>query len=37
MSIESRDEVSQQPDYAVWYVQKDSKKLWQAIIAMHMK
>jgi hypothetical protein len=35
MSVESRDEVAQQPDYADWHAEKDPEKLWQAIIKMH--
>jgi hypothetical protein len=27
MSVESRDEVAQQPDYADWHVEKDPEKL----------
>jgi hypothetical protein len=34
-SVESRDEVSQQPNYAVWHVEKDPEKLWQAFVKMH--
>jgi hypothetical protein len=32
MSVESRDEVAQQPDYADWRAEKDPEKLWQAIV-----
>jgi hypothetical protein len=35
MSVESREEVAQQPDYADWHAEKDSEKLWQAIIKTH--
>jgi flagellar basal body rod protein FlgC len=35
MSVESRDKVSQQPNYAVWHVKKDPEKLWQGIVKMH--
>ncbi len=35
MSVESRDKVSQQPNYATWHVEKDPEKLWQAISKIH--
>jgi hypothetical protein len=35
MSVESRDEVSQQPNYAAWHAQKYPEKLWQAIVKTH--
>jgi len=35
MSVESRDEVSQQPNYAVWHMEKDPEQLWQAIVGTH--
>jgi hypothetical protein len=35
MSVESRDEVTQQPDYADWHAEKDPEKLWQVIVKMH--
>jgi hypothetical protein len=35
MSVESRDEVSQQPNYAVWHIEKDPEQLWQAIVRTH--
>jgi hypothetical protein len=35
MSIESRDKVYQQPDYATWHRDKDPEKLWQAIAMTH--
>jgi hypothetical protein len=35
MSVESRDEVAQQPDYADWHAEKDPEKLWQAIVKTH--
>jgi hypothetical protein len=35
MSVESRDEVAQQPDYEDWHAEKDSEKLWQAIVKTH--
>jgi hypothetical protein len=35
MSVESRDEVAQEPDYDTWHAEKDAEKLWQAIIKMH--
>jgi len=35
MSVESRDEVSQQPNYAVWHVEKNPEQLWQAIVRTH--
>jgi methionine synthase II (cobalamin-independent) len=33
--VESRDEVSQQPNYPAWHVEKDPEKLWQAIVKTH--
>jgi hypothetical protein len=35
MTGESRDEVAQDPDYAVWSKQYDPEKLWQAIMKVH--
>jgi hypothetical protein len=35
MSVESRDEVVQEPYYDTWHAEKDAEKLWQAIIRMH--
>ncbi len=35
MSLESKDEVSQDPDYVTWHTEKDPEKLWQAIIRTH--
>ncbi len=35
MSIESKIEVAQEPDYEVWHAKKDPEKLWQAIIQTH--
>jgi hypothetical protein len=35
MSVESRDEVAQQPDYADWHAEKDPEKLWQVIVKTH--
>jgi hypothetical protein len=35
MSVESRDEVAQDPDYATWHAENDPEKLWQAIVKMH--
>jgi hypothetical protein len=35
MSVDSRDEVSQQPNYAVWHVEKDPEQLWQVIVRTH--
>jgi hypothetical protein len=35
MSVESRDEVAQQADYADWHAEKDPEKLWQAIVKTH--
>jgi hypothetical protein len=35
MSVESKDEVAQEPEYNVWHAEKDPKKLWQAIVRTH--
>jgi hypothetical protein len=35
MSIESRDEVVQEPNYDTWHAEKDAGKLWQAINKTH--
>jgi hypothetical protein len=35
MSVESKDEVAQDPDYEVWHADKDLEKLWKAIIRTH--
>ena len=35
MSVESKDEVAQEPDYDVWHAEKDPEKLWQAIVKTH--
>lgn len=35
MSVESRDEVSQERDYATWHAKKDSERLWQMTVKMH--
>jgi hypothetical protein len=35
MSVESKDEVAQNPDYATWNAEKDPEKFWQAIIRTH--
>jgi hypothetical protein len=35
MSVESRDEVAQEPDYPTWYAEKDPEKLWQAMVKTH--
>jgi hypothetical protein len=35
MSVESKDEVTQEPDYDVWHAEKDPEKLWQAIVKTH--
>ena len=35
MSVESRDEVAQQPEYDKWHAEKDPEKLWQAIVKTH--
>jgi hypothetical protein len=35
MSVESKDEVAQEPDYDTWHAEKDAEKLWQAIICTH--
>jgi hypothetical protein len=35
ISVESRDEVAQQPDYADWHAEKNPEKLWQAIVKIH--
>jgi hypothetical protein len=35
MSVESRDEVAQDPDYDTWHAEKDPEKLWQAIVKTH--
>jgi hypothetical protein len=35
MSVESKDEVAQEPSYDTWHAEKDAEKLWQAIIRTH--
>jgi hypothetical protein len=35
MSMESKDEVAQEPNYEVWHAEKDPEQLWQAIIKTH--
>jgi hypothetical protein len=35
MSMESKDEVAQDPDYLTWHTAADPKKLWQAIVRTH--
>jgi hypothetical protein len=35
MSVESKDEVAQEPNYDTWHAEKDAEKLWQAIIRTH--
>ena len=35
MSVESKDEVAQEPNYDTWHSEKDPEKLWQAIIETH--
>jgi len=35
MSVESKDEVTQDPDYATWHAEKDPEKLWKAIVKTH--
>jgi hypothetical protein len=35
MSVEIRDEVAQQPDFADWHAEKDPEKLWQVIVKTH--
>jgi hypothetical protein len=35
MSVESKDEVAQDPDYEAWSNAADSEKLWLAIIKTH--
>jgi hypothetical protein len=35
MSLESKDEVSKEPDYEVWHADTDPEKLWQAIEKTH--
>ncbi len=35
MSVESKDEVAQEPNYKVWHAEKGPEKLWQAIIRTH--
>jgi hypothetical protein len=35
MSVESRDEVAQDPDYVTWHAEKDPEKLWKAIVKKH--
>jgi hypothetical protein len=35
MSVESRDEVAQDPDYVTWHAEKDPEKLWKAIVKTH--
>jgi hypothetical protein len=35
MRVESKDEVSQDPEYQDWNAATDPKKLWQAIVKMH--
>jgi hypothetical protein len=35
MSLESKDEVSKEPDYEVWHADTDPEELWQAIEKTH--
>jgi hypothetical protein len=35
MSVESKDEVAQEPENYTWHAEKDAEKLWQAIIRTH--
>jgi hypothetical protein len=35
MSVESRDEIPQEPEYEIWHADKDPKWLWQAVIKPH--
>jgi hypothetical protein len=35
MSVKSKNEVAQEPNYEVWHAEKDPEKLWQAIIRTH--
>jgi hypothetical protein len=35
MSVESKDEVPQDPDYVTWHAEKDPEKLWKAIVKTH--
>jgi hypothetical protein len=35
MSMESKDEIAQDPDYQTWRTATDPEKLWQAIVRMH--
>jgi hypothetical protein len=35
MSMESKDEVTQDPDYQTWQTATDPEKLWQAIMRTH--
>jgi hypothetical protein len=32
MSVESKDEVAQDPNYADWHAEKDPEKIWKAIV-----
>lgn len=35
MSVKSRDEVAQEPDYPIQHAEKNPEKLWQAIAQTH--
>ncbi len=35
LSIESKDEIAQDPEYAVWSKAMDAEKLWQTIVKAH--
>jgi hypothetical protein len=35
MSVESRDKVSQERNYALWHADKDPERLWQTILRTH--
>ena len=36
MSVESKDEVTQNLDCPSWHVEKDPEKFWQAIVRTHI-
>jgi hypothetical protein len=35
MSVESRDEVAQETGYTTWHAEKDTEKLWPAVVKTH--
>jgi hypothetical protein len=35
MSVESKDEIAQDPEYEDWHAEKDPEKLWKAIVRTH--